>query len=202
MESPQVSTQLEGEAVSHVYPGASAKQSTSHPIPSLLPSSQVSDPDMIPSPHGKVQDPVPDPVQVASGSIKQVEEQPSPEIRFESSHVSPALMIPSPQIAAQVGAQLYPISTIQLFEHPSRLFKLASSHSSAPSLSPSPHKTKQDPGPVPIQSQPASIKQVAPHPSPTAVFPSSQFSGFLTVESPQIGVQLVVQTYPGSTVQS
>ena len=96
MESPSVHDQL-----------GSTAQFASHPSPGrMLPSSQYPAFGIatIPSPHVSVQTvapPVPPPVQLAPPSIVQVEEHPSPFIKFPSSQASvlPLAINPFPQVS-------------------------------------------------------------------------------------------------------
>ena len=127
-------------------------------------------------------------------SIVQVEEQPSPLFVFKSSHPSPIVSIPSPQVYVHVDAevvvppvQLHPdTGPVQSALHPSLLFKFPSSQTSVNIFFPSPQIAVQVFGDTPVlHVHPASTVQVELHPSPLVGLPSSHVSLVVHVPSPQ-----------------
>jgi hypothetical protein len=113
-----------------------------------------------------------------------VELHPSPLIKFPSSQyaVNELNLFESPQISWQMSCVLgdppdheYPVSTIQVDEHPSPFAEFPSSQASLPILSPSPQIVEQTEG-APAHEYPASICQLCDHPSPLVLPPSSQVS--------------------------
>ena len=80
--------------------------------------------------------------QLAPGSIKQLAEQPSSLAVFLSSHFSPPLMIPSPQVGTHLRPgtrHSKPASTWQVALQPSLPVRLPSSHCSSEVRMPLPH---------------------------------------------------------------
>jgi hypothetical protein len=100
-----------------------------------LPSSQVSPVITIPSPQIGMQR-APIAGQIQPGSTLQSAEQPSPDVRLRSSHVSDPPTTPSPQETVQVqgvpgAAQIQSVSVWQVGEQPSPPFVFPSSQVSA-----------------------------------------------------------------------
>ena len=110
-------------------------------------------------------------------SIEQEAEQPSPSFALKSSHFSPPLRIPSPQMGLHVVGfaelQVHPQRILHRVEHHS-----SPSHSSPPTTLPSPHTAwlPDEPQKLPVVAHPSSTMHVLEQPSPLIVFPSSQSS--------------------------
>jgi hypothetical protein len=133
-------------------------------------------------------------------STVQVAEHPSPAAIPLSSQVSGAIMIPSPQTMVHTeaeaelpGVQVYPTADpIHPRLQPIPLFEPSSHVSVGDITNPSPQIGIQAVGlgAVVVQVQPGSKVQVAEHPSPATVPPSSQTSGASTSPFPQIPVHI------------
>jgi len=136
--------------------------------------------------------------------------------------VAVKITIPSPQISEHVLAleelpdvQVHPVSTDQLESQPSPLTVLLSSQLPVATFItfPSPQISEQELAVVESPSvhvYPDSTAQEASHPSPVAVFPSSQYPaiGLITFPSPQISEHELaleelpdVHVHPVSTLQ-
>ena len=132
------------------------------------------------------------------------------------------ITFPSPQVSAQLLAvelsppdHVYPVSTEQVELQPSPLAVFPSSQYPAAIFmtKPSPHISDQELAVVLVpkeQEYPVSTDQLELHPSPLAVFPSSQYPvvGLITIPSPQVSAQLLAvvlsppdHVYPVSTEQ-
>ena len=211
----------------HEYP-VSTEQVLSQPSFALVfPSSQYPAVGLttFPSPHISFQllavDESPR-VHSHNDSTAQLESQPSPSVGFPSSQYPTVglITIPSPQVSEQLLAvlispnvQVYPVSTEQEPSHPSLGVVPPSSQYPAVGLTtfPSPQMSEQaeavDESPR-VQVHKLSTAQLASHPSPGFVFPSSQYpaEGLITIPSPHVSVHELaveespsVQVYPAST---
>jgi hypothetical protein len=137
------------------------------------------------------------PEQVKPASTVHVLEHPSPLIVLQLSHVSAPKIIQSPQIPEHtLGPVALPQQHYQLAFIPKQFaahaaFENALSQTSFPTTKPSPQLGVHCIGIGIGHVQPASLTHVEEHPSPEAVFPSSQFSGALIARSPQIALHTV-----------
>jgi hypothetical protein len=141
------------------------------------PQSHASPVSTTPLPHTPFVQTLGDPLQLAPGSIWQVDEQPSPLTSLPSSHCLPNSTFPSPQVGVQgfpATRQLQPGSSLQVEEQPSPPFVFPSSHSLFEVNTPFPQTPRYWHGcPGFGQVQSASIWHSELHPSPLVVLPSS-----------------------------
>lgn len=139
-------------------------------------------------------------MQVQPGSIKHVFEHPSPGIVFPSSHYSPIVLVPSPQIYEQVqGSVRPPPEHVQPRTGPEQSALQdevpsfpPSSQISPNTLFPSPQIAMHVEGfGVLKQFHPVSIAHNEEHPSRSSVFPSSHGSETVTTPSPHTYEQVL-----------
>ena len=141
------------------------------------------------------------PVQLYPASTIQLLEHPFPSIKSLSSHCSPGILRPSPQIGEQTELvinksfiQFHPVSTFQEASHPSPGVIFPSSQVSTPTIYPSFHCSIQVSAVVlspPDQCHPfISPVQEELQPFRFEVFPSSQNSVGIFLPSPHIAVQV------------
>ena len=167
-------------------------QSGEQPCPSSrFPSSQISGKFLTVFPQISQTLMFPTRAQLASDLFKHEFEHPSVSMRLPSSQFSIAAFIPSVHVVTQVWLcvpeQVYPVSIVQVLEHPLPLAVPPSSHCSVTGFkSPFPQEEEQtEAGGVVVHVYPYSLRQLELQPSPPVEFPSSQVSVPSITEFPQ-----------------